>query len=241
MWSFGVKNILRHDIVTQDIFFNDSESIFNYLAQKKPEFSYTHVPALEMTAERCEEAKTFDIKNHMRQHMMVFETGKNVILKEYMCECDPCWRSEFGKWENKDSEADLKGPSKDNEEYLDDEEFEGNGDKQIFDFVEIPSFVTLLTGVNEHLLYFLKITVKGISDGTLTDTWGHVVLPGLRYFKGNYLKTVRSRKISFKKFDIFPVSVIITPDEVYDTSVEIDKNMFLDVKIYNSLIQKAKM
>ena len=78
----------------------------------------------------------------------------------------------FGKCENKDSEADLKGPSKDNEEYLDDEEFEGNLDEQIFDFVEIPLLVTLFTGVNAEPLYFLKITEKGISDGTLTDTWG---------------------------------------------------------------------
>ena len=37
------------------------------------------------------------------------------------------------------------------------------------------------------------------------------------------------------------MSVIITPDEVCDTYVETDKNMLLDVKIYNSLIQKAKM
>ena len=37
------------------------------------------------------------------------------------------------------------------------------------------------------------------------------------------------------------MSVIITPDEVYDTYVEIDKNMVLDVEIYNSLIQKAEM
>ena len=36
------------------------------------------------------------------------------------------------------------------------------------------------------------------------------------------------------------MSLIITPDEVYDTYVEIDKNMLLNVKIYNSLIQKAK-
>ena len=63
-----------------------------------------------MTAKRCEEAKPFDIKNCMRQHMMVFETGKNVILKEYLCECDPCRRFQFGECENKDSEADLKGP-----------------------------------------------------------------------------------------------------------------------------------
>ena len=66
----------------------------------------------------------------------------HIILKEYLCECDPSQRSEFGKCENKDPKADLKGPSKDNEEYLGDEEFEGNRDEQIFDFVEIPSFVT---------------------------------------------------------------------------------------------------
>ena len=56
-----------------------------------------------------------------------------------------------------------------------------------------------------------------------------------------FLNPVRSRNSSFKKFDILPLSVIITPDEVYDTYVEIDKNMLLDVEIYNSLIQKAKM
>ena len=37
------------------------------------------------------------------------------------------------------------------------------------------------------------------------------------------------------------MSVIITPDEVCNTYVEIDKNMLLDVKIYNGLLQKAKM
>ena len=55
------------------------------------------------------------------------------------------------------------------------------------------------------------------------------------------MKLFRSRNISFQKFDILPMSVIITPEEVYGTYVEIDKNMLLDVKIYDSLIQKAKM
>ena len=35
--------------------------------------------------------------------------------------------------------------------------------------------------------------------------------------------------------------IITTPDEVYDIYVKIDKNMLLDVKIYNNLIQKAKI
>ena len=56
-----------------------------------------------------------------------------------------------------------------------------------------------------------------------------------------FLNPVRSRNSSFKKFDILPVSVIITPDEVYDTYVEIDKNILLDVTTYSSLIQKGKM
>ena len=65
------------------------------------------------------------------------------------------------------------------------------------------------------------------------DTSGHLVLPELRYFNGNYLKSFRSQNISFKKFDVLPMSAIITPEEVYDTYVEIDNNMLLNVKIYN--------
>ena len=50
MSSFGAKNILRHNIITQDdVFFNDSDSIVNYLATKKPDYSYTHVSALELS------------------------------------------------------------------------------------------------------------------------------------------------------------------------------------------------
>ena len=55
------------------------------------------------------------------------------------------------------------------------------------------------------------------------------------------MKPVYSRNISFKKFDILPMFINITPDKVYDTYAEIDENMFLDVNIYTSLIQKAKM
>ena len=83
--------------------------------------------------------------------------------------------------------------------------------------------------------------LQRILDGTLTDNWGHLVLLELRYFNGNSLKPFRSRNISFKKFDVLPMPVFITPEEVYDTYVEMDQNMLLDVKIYNSLIQKAKM
>ena len=40
MSPFGVKNILRKDIVAHDVFFNQSEEVVNYLSIKCPYFNY---------------------------------------------------------------------------------------------------------------------------------------------------------------------------------------------------------
>ena len=44
MSSFGIKNILQKDIVTHDIFFNQSEEIVDYLSIKCVHFNYKHFP-----------------------------------------------------------------------------------------------------------------------------------------------------------------------------------------------------
>ena len=49
MSTFGANSILRHDIVTRDVFFNDSKNIDDYLAKKRPEVFYKNVPAYEVT------------------------------------------------------------------------------------------------------------------------------------------------------------------------------------------------
>ena len=43
MSRFGAKNVLRRDIVTQDIFFDKSEDIVDYLNIKNPRFCYAHI------------------------------------------------------------------------------------------------------------------------------------------------------------------------------------------------------
>ena len=168
MSSFGAKNILRHNIITQDdVFFNDSDSIVNYLATKKPDYSYTHVPALEVVTKRNAPHTPKEIEDCMKQHMMVFQSNKDVILKEYLCECNPCRKFEFDNCEREveeDQNLDVEI-----EDYYFAEEDNGSQDEQIFDFVDIPSFVTLLTGANAEPLYFLKVIDKGIADGTLSD------------------------------------------------------------------------
>ena len=47
------------------------------------------------------------------------------------------------------------------EEYYLAEEDNSSPERQIFDFVDIPSFVTVLTGANVEPLYFLKVVDKG--------------------------------------------------------------------------------
>ena len=101
MSSFGVKNILRYNIITQDVLFNDSDSIVNYLATKNPDYSYTHFPALEVVTNRNAPHTPKEIKDCMKQHMMLFQSNKDVILKEYLCECNPCRKFEFDNRERK--------------------------------------------------------------------------------------------------------------------------------------------
>ena len=161
-----------------------------------------------------------------------------MILKEYLCDCNACRTFDFENCEKEATENEIQDLEIE-DCYLADEENECN-EEQIFDFVDIPSFVTLLTGAIVEPLYFLKIIHKGITDETLFDNWGHIVSPGSMYFTGHYLKIVRSRNISYKKFEMLPLIVYITPDEIHDNYVEINDDMLLSTDIYNALIQKAK-
>lgn len=174
----------------------------------------------------------------MKQHMMIYEKAKKVVLKQYLSECLHCRKFDFVNCheEEKEGGSDVTVGV----EYLADKNFEVSKEEKVFDFVEVPWFVTFITGVTDEPLYLLKLTEKGISDGNLIDTWGQVIFPGVHYFKWNYLKPVCSRNIYLKKTEILPLSVVITPDEVYDSYVETNEDTLLDIIVYNSLIQKAK-
>ena len=159
-------------------------------------------------------------------------------MKEYLRECNSCRKLEFDNCKREveeDQNLDVEI-----EDYYFAEEDNGSQDEQIFDFVDIPSFVILLTGANAEPLCFLKVIDKGIADGTLSDKWGYIISPGTRYFTCHYLKTVRSRNISYKKFEILALVVYITPDENQDAYVEIYDDMLLNANTYSALIQKSK-
>ena len=71
--------------------------------------------------------------------------------------------------------------------------------------------------------------------------YGHVILPGEKYFKGHYLKVGRSRSISMKQLVVLPSNIYLSPDEIYDTYVDINTNLQLDINFYNSLLYKVRL
>ena len=140
MSSFGMKNILKKDIVTRDLFFNNSEVITDYLLKRNPQFCYTNILAENVTATEREERKSLVIPNCMKQYLLVFESEKLSLSKKYLCSCN---QFDFRNCSNVEEEIsdDLEDL-----DVFDDENAESDRDQQVFEFVEAPSFLTLLTG-----------------------------------------------------------------------------------------------
>ena len=102
------------------------------------------------------------------------------------------------------------------------EEFEGEEcdegivqNQQIFDFVDVPSFVSLFTCNPAELLYFVKGNEKGTAIKDMRDPYNHFIHTSELFFKGNHLKLKRWRSSNNKKipnpFDL----CIIPPLKTY--------------------------
>ena len=82
MSSFGVKNVLRKDIVNHNVFFNKSEEVVDYLEIKCPHFSYTHLLSDDVVKSRIKNNESMIIKDCMKQHLMAFQfigTGEKFL------------------------------------------------------------------------------------------------------------------------------------------------------------------
>ena len=141
--GFGVKNMLRKDIVTQNVFFNKSEEVFDQLKIKCSHFSYTHLPFDDAVKSRIENNESMIIKDCMKQNLMVFTKNEPVLCKEYLCSSSSCL--EFIFKECLGDEAPLCSELSCLDYYGDDEDVV-NKTEQIFDFTAVPSFVSLFSG-----------------------------------------------------------------------------------------------
>ena len=141
MSSFGVKNILRKDIVAHDIFFNQSEEVVNYLSIKCPHFNYSHLPREAIVKSRIVQNSIKKVPDCMRQHLMVFTPNDPVFCREYLCSCNLCLQFKFTECLEKNTPLYSDNPCDDDfGDFVDDDD-EVNRTEQIFNFVDVPSVV----------------------------------------------------------------------------------------------------
>ena len=85
--SFSVKNILRKDIVTQDVFFNNFYDMVEYLASKNPQYYYNIIPAKIVVLARQKDGSRIEIQGCMKQHFIIFKSDEKYICLEYLRDC----------------------------------------------------------------------------------------------------------------------------------------------------------
>ena len=70
--------------------------------------------------------------------------------------------------------------------------------QQIYEFVEVPSFVAVISYNSNEPVYIIKTTENREADEEMNNHYWHLIAPGELYLKGEYLKPERSKNISRK-------------------------------------------
>ena len=104
----------------------------------------------------------------------------------------------------------------------------------------MPSFVAVVTFSLAESIYIIKVTEKGKATEKMSDNYGYNIMKGELHFRGNYVQLVRSKKISNKQFTIIEKDVIISPEEVFETFIDVQDDLTMAVDYYLALVGRAK-
>ena len=96
----------------------------------------------------------------MKQQLMVLEPNStNIICREYLCKCNQCLQLNFGHCVDSNELHEEECNQIDGERY-DEAEIDSYRD-HIFNFVDVPSYVTLLSGRSMELYTLFLLRRKG--------------------------------------------------------------------------------
>ena len=86
----------------------------------------------------------------------------------------------------------------------------------------------------------MLIFEAGRAAQMMSDMYGHIISKSELHLRENYLKVLRSKNILLKKFQILNYEVLIPPDEVFETFVEVADNLTMSFLSYLALKERAK-
>lgn len=116
-------------------------------------------------------------------------------MREYLCYFEECLRLNFLSCVNITSNL-IENKNNDSEDCLLDEE---NDPAKIFEFVTIPSLLSVISYNTSEPIYFIKKVQKNVVKENLRERFGHEIFSGEGYLKEIYLQKSRSKNIDFKK------------------------------------------
>ena len=248
MSSFGVKSILRQNIIANDWWFNNSSDICEHLeARCNPRMRYTSLSP-QYTNEKRENQITRKIIGCNAMHFFVYEpNSKTVLRREYLCDCQSCLNLDFGSCEESDQK---QNPANTPEVEVDQDDCALDDDsvdqqQKISEFIEVPSFISLQSFDAFAPLYLVRVEEKGLTE-EYTTICGRQFKKGEYYVKGRHLHVARLRgkrdrqqfAIGVKKNDD---EVAFPPDEIYGTFIDIDSDLTMNKEEYKSLCAHAQI
>ena len=229
--------------MTQDVFVDSSKEIVEYLHIKNPQFCYCCIDPDFLALKRNsykKEVVSIELKGCMKQHLVVFEPNStNIMCREYLCKCSQCLQLNFGHCVDSNELHEKECNQIDGERY-DEAEIDSYGD-HIFNFAYVPSYVTLVSGRSTEPLYFVFVKEKRLADKMLRDCFDHIIKVGEQFFRGYYLKLVRSQNSTAKQFELIERELLIPSDEINDTNVDINDSLQININVYNALINKGRL
>ena len=212
MSSFGVKSILRRDIIGLDVWFGNSTEMCDYLGlHEDPRISYSVISQAEVDKKRMARTEK-KIDGCMIKHLFKYKPNDHtVFMKEFLCDCDNCLDFNFSECCRADKFQDQSQIKEFEEqaEFVDDCHLDEQQDygQHVFAFVSVPSFVAV---------------ISYNSCEAMNDRYGHSLDARENYLKGNYLKAEGSHNMSLKKFSIVTGDVLCNSEKVFEVFVDID-------------------
>ena len=120
------------------------------------------------------------------------------------------------------------------------DEDDGASQSMLYELIDTPSTVAVLSCYTSEPVYLIKVVEKGIAKSKIEDRFGHTILEGEHYLKAFYLRTARRKMLSKLQFTVMKEPVYIMTDEVFETYIEVDENLQMSKELYNILTTCAK-
>ena len=178
-----------------------------------------------------------------------FPNSATVFTGEYLCNCEECLQLHFSSCLKELKEVDMDETEgeenltintelgSENDCHIDEDIDQA---VRIFEFTDILSYVAVITFSLMEPVYIIEVKEKGRATEPLSYIYGHNIAMWQLYLQGNYFKMLRSKNISTKRFQIISCQVIIPPDQIFETFVEVADDLTMSTKCYLALCESEK-